>query len=154
MSQYDVKQLMNRALNLPIWQAQKGTGSFITFEMGEKAMLANKDGTPYLRGSVHLWIYLCDWEIRRQGKILAKSDGSDDEIASAVNNFEAQHFCSIEKIDVNTLEVKASNDLSIVLFGNDRAYEKNDDFFTLYVPEACVSYNKTQGFYAEPRGTA
>jgi len=150
MNQSNAKDLIKKALNLSVWQAKKGTGSFLTFDMGERVAIKRKDGTTFDRGSFHLWIYLCDWEISVNGNVLARSDAIDADIGKAVKSFDGQKISSIDQVNINTIEIKASDGLSITLFGNDKVYEQDDDFFILYTPNGNVSFSKALGFNAEP----
>lgn len=149
MKQDQVKDVINQAINIPIWQAKKGIGSFLTFDMGDRTVVTKKNGTTYDKGSIHLWIYLCDWEIRSEGHILAKSDSPDNDITNAVKCFTGERLLAIEKVTSNRIEIKASKNLVITLAGNNEKYKDEDDFFILYVPGFSVSYSKKLGFYVE-----
>lgn len=74
-------------LNMPIWNAEKGVGSFLTFDMGEKILKILPNGDPYYRGIIHLWIYLCKWEILIDGKLVLDGDASDEDIKASMKYF-------------------------------------------------------------------
>ncbi|MBA3602912.1 MAG: hypothetical protein H0W50_04570 [Parachlamydiaceae bacterium] len=49
---------------------------------------------------------------------------------------------SIVKTDLDTIEIKYSRKIKMILKGNDDFYEDDDDFFILYTPIGNVTYNK------------
>ncbi len=79
-----MNSILNLALNNPNWQVKKGIGSFLTFDMGERVTSKKRNGNIYYSGSIHLWIYLCEWTITRRSKILATSNASDNIIKSSL----------------------------------------------------------------------
>ncbi len=70
----------------PIWKVKKGNGSFITFDMGEKVTYKKKNGSECFTGSIHLWVYLCDWIVVNSGKIILQSENSEEQIISGLNS--------------------------------------------------------------------
>lgn len=82
----------------PSWNVQRGYGSFITFEFGRphlknwgirKHKRKGKNVLPascrlvYVHGDWHLWIYCCAWFVSQDGKAIAHSESSNDDIDRA-----------------------------------------------------------------------
>jgi hypothetical protein len=136
--------LIKQAFDSPVWQAKKGVGSFLTFDMGKQIEKKKRDGTIYFQGSIHLWIYLCDWVIFLRGNEIADNNSEDSEIKEAVQNFIGKSIHSIQSGKSNELLIDFSDELSIKLNGNE-AYSKLDDYFILYTVNGNVSYSEEAG---------
>jgi hypothetical protein len=121
MTKKEIEGMIAKVVNIPIWQAKKGVGSFITFDMGEKVTQTKRNGSKSVTGKIHLWIYLCDWTILSNGKIIIQSDSSEDDIVKAIDMF----------------------------IGRNIVYGVDGDFFNLYTPECSISYNMKTGLIAE-----
>lgn len=94
------------------WSAQKGYGSFLTFEFGDPHVdiyekYRTKDGIRELRrltavhGDWHLWIYLCDWVVYTHGKVKAKSSSRTRDIDRAMGRLDGQTLVSVD-VETNT----------------------------------------------------
>jgi hypothetical protein len=74
----------------PCWNAKPGYGSFITFEFGEPKLVIREPRSPQakvsekvrkllarrqvtLHGQWHLWIYCCEWIVRRGKTVVGRS---------------------------------------------------------------------------------
>jgi hypothetical protein len=143
------EKVIQHALNVPIWEAKKGDGSFLLFDMGQRVPKKHRNGTLFYSGAIHLWIYLCDWEVIHNGKLLAQSGENEDEITAALELMKGKQILAIQKADANTVEIKFTGKIGLTLLGNDELYEDFDDFFILYTPVGNVSYNKEYGFVME-----
>lgn len=86
----DFKKALYGILGKPCWNVKPGLGSFLTLEFGKPRLVvreptpARKRLSPKVRdlltrrqvdvhGEWHLWVYHCDWEVRRWGKVVADS---------------------------------------------------------------------------------
>ncbi|MBA3237994.1 MAG: hypothetical protein H0T62_06540 [Parachlamydiaceae bacterium] len=139
----DSEKILQQALKTPIWQVKKGHGSFLTFDMGEKISGNKKDGTIFYSGSIHLWIYMCDWKVLSNGKEILQSGDDDSTMNIALNIFANKEIVSIMEKTDNIIKIEFTDKLVLTLIGDD--YEENDDFFHLYTPVGNVSYNKEFG---------
>lgn len=144
-----IETIMLPALDQPIWQANKGHGSFLTFDMGKRLISKNKDGIEFFSGSTHLWIYLCDWKLTINNQIIAQNEYCANEIISALTCLNEQRMISIIKIDEITIDIAFSRKINLILTGNESIYGKDADFFILYTTNGILSYNKESGFIAE-----
>ena len=149
MNEIKSTKIISQALNTPIWQVKKGIGSFLTFDLGEKIEKKKRDATVFFSGSIHLWIYMCDWKILKKGKVVTQSSADEKEILESLYFFENRFIISISRINENEIHFQFSQDATLVLNGNDAIYEKDCDFFILYTPIGNISYNKKFGFVVE-----
>jgi hypothetical protein len=149
MTKKEIEGMIAKVVNIPIWQAKKGVGSFITFDMGEKVTQTKRNGSKSVTGKIHLWIYLCDWTILSNGKIIIQSDSSEDDIVKAIDMFIGRNIVSINISESNKVDIKFSDEISLILIGNAKAYGVDGDFFNLYTPECSISYNMKTGLIAE-----
>lgn len=89
------------------WAAEKGYGSFLTFEFGQPNLdiwekYRSKDGLREKRRSVavhgdwHLWIYLCDWQIYSRDEVRATSHSSTRDIQRAMRRLDGQVLTHVE----------------------------------------------------------
>jgi hypothetical protein len=83
------------------WNAQKGYGSFLTFEFGEPQLETReidrvRNGVKehirsvHIYGSSHLWIYMCDWSITAQNQIVATQSSKAKIIHQAMHRLDGQ----------------------------------------------------------------
>ncbi len=149
MMNEEVEKIIRESVNLPIWQAKKGNGSFLTFDMGDKVIRSKRNGTNYETGSIHLWIYLCDWKLAANGEVISRSNSTEGEIVAALKYLNGKHLLSIIGLDENTVELKFSGEIVLTLEGNEAVYEKEDDFFIFYTSKGNLSYNRQTGFIVE-----
>ena len=102
-----IDELFSQVIGKFCWDAEKGIGSFLTFEFGEphldtweryrlKDSIREKRRSVAVHGDWHLWIYLCDWEISSQGQLKASSQSSKRQIERAMGRLNGQIFTHIE----------------------------------------------------------
>lgn len=136
--------------NLPstIWKAQKGHGSFVTFEMGKK-IFVKEDGLEKSRGSFCLWLYLCYWSIYKYDDLLIDSN------CKYFKDFEFHHICGHSLLDIkqekniHSFTFIFENGLKIVP-AYDAQYEQEDDLFVFYIGDGeSISYSVSKGLYYE-----
>lgn len=132
-----------------IWNSQKGHGSALCFDMGTKNIKKGPSGTEYIEGEICLWVYCCDWEIKKKNETLCDSQSSDEKINENLELFIGKYLTGITKNDSNQIELKFKNEFAIILNNKSGIYEENDDFFTLYIPGYNLSYNQKNGFKVE-----
>src|SRR5436190_21978946 len=97
----DPAAVLNRLLGLPSWLAERGHGSFLTFEFGrpelrvgevrevthpfsEGVAITSRLRSAYVYGDWHLWIYCCNWSISVDGQELAHSESPDITMRRAI----------------------------------------------------------------------
>jgi hypothetical protein len=90
-----IQELFSKIYGKFCWDAEKGIGSFLTFEFGEphldvwdrynsKNGIREKLRSVAVHGDWHLWIYLCDWEIYSHDKVKANSQSTKRDIMRAM----------------------------------------------------------------------
>ena len=143
-------KLIRSYLPVIIWEIKKGHGSFVTYEMGNKIEMKNKDSTK-TKGSIHLWLYLCDWSIYKNNVLLLDSNQIDSEqydlIFKQVNN--NQLIDINESKEYKKFEFNIENGYKIITSYN-KEYDDDDDYFNLYILGLkTISYSKLNGLYCE-----
>lgn len=146
-----VHQLVKPSSILPCWQVKRGYGTFLTLDMGERVSKKKKDGSKYLQGSVHLWIYLCDWRVLCEAVEIASSETIDsEEISGNINQLLGKRLLDIqfdkEEQDVSLI---FSDNYTIVLSRDDDKFDADDDFFKLFLPDETVIGCTSRGLYCE-----
>jgi hypothetical protein len=102
------ERVFKRIYDKPCWRVAPGFGTFLTFEFGnphietvepttpkvkvsEKVRLAAAKRRVFINGDWHLWIYCCNWEVRRAGNLVGGSS-SVSSIQSAAEILDGQKF--------------------------------------------------------------
>lgn len=137
-------ETVNSYLPATVWNAKKGHGSFITFDLGR--LVEKKEG----KGpELHLWVYMCDWRILCDEKLLLSSSVIDDKNKQLLSCFSAKKLLSIDIYnDKNEVVLNFDSKLKVSLDNNNNAYSDEDDFFMLFVEGRGVfSYSKSENFY-------
>lgn len=144
----NLSSFLSQTLAHPIWQAKQGHGSFLTFDMGSKSVRKRPDGTEYIKGNIHLWIYLCDWVIEKDSKKLCFSESSHEQISEVLKLFIGSILRDIVTVSPTQLDLHFSDGLLITLSNNTGFYEEDDDFFSLSFRDSntYLSYNQKDGF--------
>jgi hypothetical protein len=144
----NLSPFLSQTLAHPIWQAKQGHGSFLTFDMGNRSVRNRPDGTEYIKGDIHLWIYLCDWVIKQEDKELCFSESPHEQIAEVLKLFIGSTLRDIATVSPTQLDLNFSNGLLIILSNNTGFYAKDDDFFSLSFRDSntYLSYNQKDGF--------
>ena len=63
----DLPTVLRELSAAPCWDAQRGYGSFLTFDFGARRTIAGRRG-PFETGEIHLWIYLAAWNLKVDGR--------------------------------------------------------------------------------------
>lgn len=86
-----VLQLNAELRGQPVWGVARGVGSYLDLEIGPARQLA--DGSTV--GQWHLWIYMADWRIERQGRILVGSNDLPELIDEMIADLGSPTFESL-----------------------------------------------------------
>jgi hypothetical protein len=100
-------ELFSQIYGMFCWDAEKGYGSFLTFEFGEPHLdiwdrYRSKDGIREkirgvaIHGDWHLWIYVCDWEIYWHDTLKANSQSASQDIIRAMGRLNGQCLTHVE----------------------------------------------------------
>jgi hypothetical protein len=148
----DLLELIMSFLPISIRTAKRGVGSFLTFDMGEEVMDLAVDGEKGIRKGekIHLWIYLCDWEIFQRDELLLNSIEEDDQIYNRVGkSLIQQKLVRIEKIlNVDSFRFVFTNDYQLLLRSNTNVYAEEDELFMVFIDGySSIVYSPLKGFY-------
>jgi len=66
-------RLFEHSHGLTVWRARKGHGTFLTLELGGRITPRSSLGDD-TRGTLRLWIYLCDWTLENGDDVMLSSD--------------------------------------------------------------------------------
>lgn len=142
------RNLSNREFPI-IWQAKKGHGSFLTFDMGKKLekRYELKPGS-YFKGSHHLWIYMCDWKLIDHDTVVLDSEHiMESELTESIlSKFVGSKISSID-LNKTTVSIHFSNGMALEL----SAYPTGDEEIFMYFEEGHppLSYSPSKGLSEE-----
>jgi len=148
----DVSKILS-FLPLAIWSVNKGFGSFVTFDAGEKIIKKKKGKEIKYVGQLHIWIYLCDWELYHNNKILLSSEIEDKKIYDKIlHQLIGLPILKIEEyLTQKNVKLTFGENFCIYLKNNLDVYEKEDDLLMIFIEnQAVLSYSLQNGFYIEP----
>ena len=146
------------------WNAQKGFGSFITFDFGEPLLNINetdrvRNGVKehirrvHVRGDWHLWIYLCDWTIVTQGKIIATETSKTRDIHRATYRLNGQILVRVEiQADSSTIFSFELGD-QLITKPNQEAYGVESEQWLFYEPSGLVFTLRADRKYSYHHGS-
>ena len=148
----DVSRILS-FLPLAIWSVNKGLGSFLTFDAGEKIIKKKKGKEIKYVGQLHIWIYLCDWELYYYTNILLSSEIEDiKKYDKILNQLIGLPILKIEEcLPQKNIKLTLGENFCIYLKNNLDFYEKEDDLLMIFIEnQAVLSYSLQNGFYIEP----
>ena len=133
-----------------IWQVKKGVGSFVTFDMGKKLKRTTKNDKEVVSGSIHLWIYMCEWQyFKSQTNFVVTSDSIQDELE--LGALEGQTISEF-RVQGTRVTISFSNGDRLEL-SEDPEADPNDELFILYLPDRTISFSKAGSLQTEVEGT-
>lgn len=126
-------EILNRLLPAQVWNAKKGEGSFITFDMGKLVEIKRKNSKVPKGAQLHLWIYMCDWVLLKNGNVILTSDEISENNKSKLDIFSAINFNTLI-VNENMKEVNLyfDNDIQLLLKNNE-SYSVSDEYFMLFI---------------------
>jgi hypothetical protein len=113
------------------WQAQRGHGSFLTFEFGERVAGPGRD-----HGEWHLWVYFGDWTLSGPDGVLATDTDDKDIIDRAVARFGDKRLVSA-RVDPVSMEAlfDFEGGLRLEIGPNSGEEEANAEWWLLFTPQ-------------------
>jgi hypothetical protein len=131
--------------------AKQGVGSFVTIDIGTEHTERSPDGAERRIADLHVWIYLCDWELTKRGTVVLSS-------ASSRAAFSAR-LADLTRRDLEEITVGSNPGMLILLFSggyqftlreNLDEYDTEDDMLVLYpYQDEPIGYRATVGFYRD-----
>ena len=77
----EIKNLFEPLIGQKAWGASLGWGSFVTIEFGSKRLFHG-----HYHGEWHLWLYMCEWKLNSNGRLLADSESKKKVMQVAIEN--------------------------------------------------------------------
>jgi hypothetical protein len=155
-----IKDSFKPLLNEVAWNVKKGHGSFLTFEFGIPSLEIDEPKIwktlpsplnehpkrqAVIRGTFHLWIYCCNWNINIGSQNLAFDESTDEEIQNAANFLNGQKLTAVN-IDIRNARTVFKFDLGGELLTFSETYDKGTEMWMLYMPENVLTFNNLGQF--------
>lgn len=127
------------------WGASVGWGSFVTIEFGRKHLYHR-----HYHGEWHLWLYLCEWELRSKERSLAHSESKKKVMQLAIENLNGAELRSFT-FDSQRLITEFTFDNNLNLQCRPYADAASDDeCWMLFMPDRQVASLRGSGLKYEP----
>lgn len=144
-----IKELNGLPLPLEVAEAKRGWGSFLTFDLALPLKLGSTETKP----GYTLWIYLSDWEIYENDRLVLDCDETDDQVyRKALHQFLGSKLLYI-RIDLDELTAKFffEHDKILSLEPDLESYEEGDDIFMVFdhTSGMVTSMSPKRGVYSE-----
>lgn len=155
MNKETIESIIKPLINQFTWNAEKGHGSFLTFEFGKPKLkfetprlqsLYSKPWNDFIKrdvtihGELHLWIYCCNWNIIIRGKRIVFEESSDKEIEMAMAFLNGQRLISVN-INVEKSSTRFKFDLDTELVTYNESYDSGAEMWMLYTGENVLTFN-------------
>jgi hypothetical protein len=148
ISQSDVNSLIRQYISLPCTQAKKGHGSFITLDFGELSEVSKRDGSKYLKGHYHLWIYMCRWKLFNDSKYELNSEQISQDRESILSGFLGGSLELIEEGNDCKIYIQVAERKLVLSMDEDAGLDA--DYFMLFMPNgSIISYSPASKFKLE-----
>jgi len=141
----EISTLFQSLIGQKAWGASVGHGSFVTIEFGRKRLFHR-----HYHGEWHLWLYLCEWDLRSKDRLLAHSQSKRKVMQLAIDNlnglelrsfaFDSQHMLTEFAFDHNlSLRCRPYADAA-----------PDDECWILFMPDGQVARLRGSGLKCEP----
>jgi hypothetical protein len=137
--------LSRRYENARTWNAKRGIGTFLTFEIGDEV----KPGT----GRLHVWVQYASWSLKRRGRELLSSEHHADEYAEPLSWLDGR---SLREITTHggggptVVTITFSNDFELQAFADLENYAPEDDLVSFFESDGgIISVSSELGPYEE-----
>ncbi|TNE60886.1 MAG: hypothetical protein EP335_17770 [Alphaproteobacteria bacterium] len=137
------------ALPLPVTRARRGFGGFITLDLGMPMDPDAVTGEPQWQW--HLWIYTCDWDLKRGGERLLWRRESDTAHANLVlERLQGESLTAIDFAEADDCFIfRFTGGYNLHVDPNFYGYDAEDDMFMLFKhgERDVLSYSPDRRFY-------
>ncbi|MGA7219899.1 MAG: hypothetical protein WBX38_16385 [Candidatus Sulfotelmatobacter sp.] len=141
----EVDKLFRPLIGQKAWGASVGHGSFVTIEFGPRRL----DHHHY-HGEWHLWLYLCDWELRSKNRLLAHSESKRKLMQLAVDNLNGLELRDI-RFDSHRMATEFAFDNNLLLQCKPYADAAPDEeLWMLFMADGQVAKLKGAELKCEP----
>ena len=137
-------------LGQPCWGVQPGLGSFLTLEFGRPSLVIREPVEShassarlrrhfarrlvYPRGQWHLWIYCCDWQVRKGGRVVGDSS-TRRRVEASARALDGQRLVNVSLARRGAV-TRFAFDLGAVL--ETRPYNRRGGQWMLFMPDRKV----------------
>lgn len=147
MKNKEFNKILEPYLQKKIWKIENGVGSFLTIEMGDTIETVVLGKTHFI-GATSIWIYLCDWDLSKNGQLIANSFSINEKLMVNVEKVMNQsRLLDIIELSEQKVEFIFENDIKLTTFCGEE-YNPSDDYFNIFIENnGVISYSKEKGFY-------
>lgn len=147
MKNKEFNKILEPYLQKKIWKIENGVGSFLTIEMGDTIETVVLGKTHFI-GATSIWIYLCDWDLSKNGQLIANSFSINEKLMVNVEKVMNQsRLLDIIELSEQKVEFIFENDIKLTTFCGEE-YNLSDDYFNIFIENnGVISYSKEKGFY-------
>jgi len=141
----EIDTLLRPLIGLRAWGAAVGYGSFVTLEFGQKRLYHR-----HYHGEWHLWVYLCEWELRSNDRLLAHSESKRKLMQLAIDNLNGAELKSFT-FDSQRMSTDFAFDHDLRLRCKPYTDSSPDDeCWMLFMPDGQVASLRGAGLKYEP----
>ena len=145
----DRYEAFKAALPQKVAQARRGVGGFITLDLGT---VQGRDAiTEQAQFDWHFWVYMCDWDLHKNGSRILWRRESDNALAGAVlSQLEGEYLTAFEYDEHDDcFELHFTGGFRLNIDPDFYGFEPADDLFMLfeYGRADCLSYSPEKRFY-------
>ncbi|MFZ0322452.1 MAG: hypothetical protein WAL56_25220 [Candidatus Sulfotelmatobacter sp.] len=130
----EIGTLFQPLIGQKAWGASVGNGSFVTIEFGEKRLYRR-----HYHGQWHLWLYLCEWDLTSNDRLLARSESKRKVMQLAIDNLNGLELRSFA-FDSQRMATEFGFELNVSL--RCRPYTDaapDEDCWVLFMPDGQVA---------------
>ena len=136
-------------LPLPVTRARRGIGGYVTIDFGDQCGVDTMTGEPQYEW--HLWVYMCDWDLKKgDARILWRRE-SDNALAGAV--LQTLNGEPLQAVDYDSKDdcfaFRFSGGYSLHVDPDFFDYDGEDDLFMLFHAgdDYALNYSPRRRFY-------
>lgn len=140
------------ALPTKVTGAKRGVGSFLTFYLEDQPVSGKEKDSFSDSNAFRIWIYLCNWKICRNRKVLLDSDElEDNKYEKCLGRLTGENLLSMKSGSNNdSFEFCFSGGTILKLSDASRVYGEGKEMFYVFENDNWIgSFSKAKGFYAD-----
>ena len=142
----ELRLLQDRLRNGRVWGLERGTGTFLTLEVGDEVR-------PGL-GRAHVWVQYCDWQVLHDGvPVLSSAKSHAREYAVVLARLDGstlQSIASVEAGGIRRFTLGFSRGYELRARADLANYDPDDDLVVVFFEGGpTVAINQASGVYTE-----
>lgn len=137
--------LQRRHHDARVWNAKRGFGTFLTFEMG--------DETEPGKGELHVWVQYASWHLKHRGHEILSSRHHASEYQKALsqlNGKSLEDISAYEDRGPGEIALRFSDGYEFRATADFENYDIEDDLISFFESDGIISFNSAAGIYREP----